>query len=221
MTMILPPKHAERGALAKVWREFNKLRDCVAASMPVAGENVLVDRTTKGSIIRTKAESTVTTPSSPMQVGRFEIQSIDAAFLNCIYDGHASGFPTGNVVVAKPLSLALLAGTYGGVLYDGLGESYNARRATWVVGEHTLNWVEHIHPYYVAAGAATKWPLDFSHIYAANVGHDNIIGSGIPETDWVDMNVDGRNWFVDMNEYAVCVNGQVKYVALEGGLPPA
>lgn len=193
--MVPPPKHNERGALAKVWREFNKLRDVVMASRPIAGQRIHIDRTTHGSIIR--GDVIKVEPAVSGVVNQYLVKEVDGDYLRCrIIDGTAAD--ADDVYIAKPFDLrrtpwdaqtvtmtiyySAADGTFKSTTVDITYTYYNdfGRKAEYA----SYSESQVIVPYYIP---------DRSVIYAIDVEEEINITSD-HEILKIDLNTDGRAW---------------------------
>lgn len=182
----------ERGRGKYIWREINRINRALRMLQPVASLNLGTGVTGIGTWREAREDER---KGSPGLLIRYRIKEVLGEHLRCRkWDGSTEA--QSDVAVAKPFHLRV--SSFNGLLLSRYGKS-------WAFGGDSFSRTgsqgaapaitEHLTPAY---------GVD-QEILAAKV--DSKTGTGLAGIDWEDVNVDARQWLLDLVEIGVCVPG--------------
>lgn len=189
-------------------RKINQIIDELAALRIANAPGLKVKRTSAGTILQVAPPQPVSGGTGP-EVQRFKVMDFALNWLLCRKVDSTGAETTGDIKVMTPIQLRrdsnlLDGGVPGSLVFSGFQQrTYNVRIESPTVVNFSVT--ERIRAPYLIG--------DF--IYAIN----NISGGTVDDgsgaqVEWLDLNVDGRHWEMDLRQIDVCVSGNTTRQAM-------
>lgn len=185
----------ERGPARKLRNEINKLWDAIDSQRIASTPSVRAKRTRNGVALEVVARTKAMSGLHDIQV--VKIDSVQDDTLTCygLYPDYTPN--TKQYKVAKPANLRY-PDAYGDGVVSGLTWADDPEGNQKVTYTFNTNYsiTERIKPYYESGNV----------LYIIKLMGESVQDETGTDVDWLDLNVDGRNWFIEPVATTICDN---------------